>query len=124
LYPDLVAARLRVRQSKTDACIRCVDLLPVLDSELTALREAQGSPTAGPVFPSAAGTRQDRNRMRNRMLGKAVERANKSLADAKLVALPEGLTLHALRRTFASVLVALGRDPAYVMGRWGAGTPR
>jgi integrase len=30
--------------------------------------------------------------------------------------LPEGLTPHSLRRTFASVLVALGEDPAYVMG--------
>jgi integrase len=57
------------------------------------------------------------------VLGKAVERANESLADSRLVALPEGLTLHALRRTFASVLVALGRDPAYVMGQMGHTDP-
>jgi integrase len=43
--------------------------------------------------------------------------------EAKLVARPDGLTLHALRRPFASVLVALGRDPAYVMGQMGHTDP-
>ena len=62
------------------------------------------------MFPSAAGTRRDRNRARTRVLAKAVEWANGSLAQAGLAALPEGLTLHALRRTFASTLVALGAD--------------
>lgn len=37
--------------------------------------------------------------------------------------LPEGLTLHALRRTCASVLVALGKDPRYVMGQLGHTDP-
>jgi integrase len=37
--------------------------------------------------------------------------------------LPEGLTLHALRRTCASVLVALGKDPRYVMAQLGHTDP-
>ena len=42
----------------------------------------------------------------------------------RLVALPEGLTLHALRRTYASILIALGRDPAYVMAAMGYRDPK
>ncbi|MEA2406944.1 MAG: integrase [Thermoleophilaceae bacterium] len=38
-------------------------------------------------------------------------------------ATPDGLTPHSLRRTFASVLVALGRDPAVVMRQMGHTTP-
>ncbi len=37
--------------------------------------------------------------------------------------LPERLTLHGLRHTFASLLVALGEDPRYVMGRLGHTDP-
>ena len=33
--------------------------------------------------------------------------------------MPKKLTPHSLRRTFASVLVALGEDPAYVMAQLG-----
>lgn len=40
-----------------------------------------------------------------------------------LTPLPEGLTLHALRRTCASVLVALGKDPRYVMAQLGHTDP-
>jgi len=58
------------------------------------------------------------------VLGKAVERANERLAEAGLVALPEGLTLHALRRTFCSVLFALGRDVPYVMAAMGHDDPK
>ncbi len=37
--------------------------------------------------------------------------------------LPERLTLHGLRHTFASLLVALGEDPCYVMGQLGHTDP-
>ena len=57
------------------------------------------------------------------MLGGAIARANKQLAREGLTELPEGLTLHALRRTFASLLIALGKDPAYVMGQMGHTDP-
>lgn len=120
---DLAVGRLRVRQSKTDAGIRYVDLLPVLREELSILKAARDPRPADPVFPSAVGTRQDRNRVRARILGKAVERANEALARDGLTALPDGLTLHALRRTFASLLIAIGKDPAYVMGQVGHTDP-
>jgi integrase len=37
--------------------------------------------------------------------------------------LPERLTPHGLRHTFASLLVALGEDPRYVMGQLGRTDP-
>jgi integrase len=121
---DLAAGRLRVRHSKTDAGSRYVDLLPVLRDELSAHKAA--SANAAPnayVFPSAAGTRQDGGRVRTRVLGKAIKRANGQLAADGQTPLPEGLTLHALRRTCASVLVALGKDPRYVMAQLGHTDP-
>jgi integrase len=120
---DLAAGRLSVRRSKTDAGVRYVDLLPVLRDELVSLKAAKDPKPTDPVFPSAVGTRQDRNRVRARVLGGAIQRANKQLVSEGLVELPEGLTLHALRRTFASLLVAIKKDPAYVMAQMGHTNP-
>jgi integrase len=53
----------------------------------------------------------------------AVYRVNERLRLASAAPLPEGLT-HSLRRTFASILVALGVDPAYVMAQMGHADPK
>ena len=53
------------------------------------------------------------------MFAGAVKRADKNLAEAKLAPLPENLTPHSLRRTFASVLYALGEPPPVVMAERG-----
>ncbi len=122
---DLAGGRLRVRQSKTDAGVRHVDLLPVLRDELATLKAGAADPSGDAfVFPSATGrTPLDRNRVRNRVLTPAIEKASERLESASGAALPEGLTLHGLRRTFCSILVALGRDPAYVMSQMGHTDP-
>ena len=122
---DLAGGRLRVRRSKTDAGVREVALLPVLRDELATHKANAGSTAPHQlVFPSAAGTPQDRNRVRARVLAKAIEGADEALIAEGLVPLPEGLTLHALRRTFASLLVALGRDPRHVMDQLGHTDPK
>lgn len=121
---DLAAGRMNVRHSKTDAGTRYVDLLPVLRDELLALKSSSRATEANQlVFPSAVGTRQDRNRVRTRVLAVAVKRANEQLAEESLTELPEGITLHALRRTCTSLLVALGKDPRYVMAQMGHASP-
>jgi hypothetical protein len=61
--------------------------------------------------------------VRKRILAKAVERANEHLEKAGSVPLPEGLTPHKLRHTFASLLVALGTDPGAVMDELGHTDP-
>jgi integrase len=122
---DLAGARLRVRQSKTDAGVRYVDLLPALHDELAALKARAADPGGDAfVFPSATGTTPlDRNRVRNRVLAPAVAKASERTEAGGGAALPDGLTLHGLRRTFCSILVALGKDPAYAMAQMGHTDP-
>jgi integrase len=117
---DLAGNRITIGKSKTDAGSRRIDLLPALRDELTAYK-AQ-APDTGPnafVFPSATGTRRLGENIRPNVLGKAVQAANKALTEAGQVPLPEGLTPHKLRHTYASILVALGVDPGSVMDQLG-----
>jgi integrase len=52
-----------------------------------------------------------------------VKRANTNLAARDLPPLPENLTPHSLRRTFATVLYALGESPPVVMAEMGHTRP-
>jgi len=71
------------------------------------------------VFPAQTGAPLNQSNVRNRVLAKAVERANVRLEAAGFVPLPEGPTPHKLRHTFASLLVALGTEPGAVMDQLG-----
>jgi integrase len=53
-----------------------------------------------------------------------VARADELLAERGEHPLPAGVTAHKLRHTFASMLVALGKDPAYVMAQLGHADPK
>ena len=61
--------------------------------------------------------------MRRRILDAATAVADKRLTSEGIAPLPEGLTPHSLRRTFASILFALGEPPPYVMAQTGHTTP-
>jgi integrase len=61
--------------------------------------------------------------IRNRVLRLAVEKADEKLTSSGDVPLPEGLTPHKLRHTYASILVALGVDPGSVMDQLGHADP-
>jgi integrase len=121
---DLAGNRLTVRASKTDAGMRQVDLLPTLGDELTAYK-AQAPSTAPSwfVFATSTGAELIQGNIRRRVLDKAVTKANENLIEAGDVPLPEGLTPHKLRHTFASILVALGVDPGSVMDQLGHTDP-
>jgi integrase len=121
---DLAGSRLIVRASKTEAGMRQVDLLPALRDELAAYKAqtAKTSPSAF-VFATAAGSELIQGNIRRRVLDRAVSAANEKLIEAGGVPLPEGLTPHKLRHTFASILVALGVDPGSVMDQLGHTDP-
>jgi integrase len=120
---NLADGRLTVRASKTDAGVRRIDLLPALAGELRALR-AKVTPDPGErVFPTQEGGPMNPSNVRTRILAKAVERANERLVKAEATPLPESLTPHKLRHTFASILVALGIDPGAVMDQLGHTDP-
>jgi integrase len=122
---DLAGGRMGIRESKTDAGVRTVDLLPVLREELATLKaSARWSDPDDYVFPTETGKRQNPSNVRNRVLAGSVRRANERLTECDLAPLPDGLTPHSLRRTFISLLLAIGEDVPYVMGQVGHSDPK
>jgi integrase len=75
------------------------------------------------VFGTTSGKRQGATNVRRRILAAAVGTANAQLVKDEAELLPERLTPHSLRRTFASLLFALGETPPYVMAQMGHTTP-
>jgi integrase len=121
---DLAIGVLRVGTAKTDAGVREVDLLPALRDEL--LDHKAKTPFSGPddyAFPTESGERQNPSNVRNRVLARAIRRANENRAKRDLAPLPEGLTPHSLRRTFISLVLAIGEDIPYVMRQVGHANP-
>jgi integrase len=112
-----------VRESKTDAGVRTVDLLPALRDELLALKAHTNAPSSARVFPTQAGGPMNPSNVRNRILTPAAKLASERLEQAGGTPLPAGLTPHKLRHTFASLLVAIGTDPGAVMDQLGHSDP-
>jgi integrase len=122
---DLAAGRISVGRAKTSASYREVDMLPVLLDEL--LEWKMSAPATGSddlVFPTAKGGQRDKDNLRARVVAPIAKRADVLLERDGLQPLPRGVTPHKLRHTFASVLIALGRDPSYVMTQLGHTDPR
>src|SRR5262249_30886389 len=69
--------------------------------------------------PTSEGAPQNPSNIRQRVLAAAVKRANRRLENAGEAPLPEPLTPHKLRHTYASLLVALGTDPGAAMDQLG-----
>jgi integrase len=122
---DVHGGRLRIGEAKTEAGLRDLELTAFLLDELRGhlagvparLREGHGP--ALPVFPTSTGGHHSDSNVRNRLLAGAVRRANeKRAADGEML-LPEKVTPHTLRRTFASLALAAGRDPRWVMAQLG-----
>lgn len=124
---DLANGLIRLKGTKTAAAERDIQILPVLRDVLTEYAASldAGSRT-GLVFATtscgkryAGGKKHSASNIRTRVLAPAVDEANDVLARRDVPALPDGLTPHGLRRTYASLLVALGRDPAVVKHQMG-----
>jgi integrase len=120
---DLARGTITVRAAKTDAGVRTVNVLPILRDELGAYRARLNATPDTLVFGTTTGKRQGATNVRRRILAAAVETANAQLAQDEAELLPERLTPHSLRRTFASLLFALGETPPYVMAQMGHTTP-
>ncbi|MGH2916438.1 MAG: tyrosine-type recombinase/integrase [Solirubrobacteraceae bacterium] len=117
---DLTAGRLTVRASKTDAGVRRVEMLPVLGEQLAKLPRRRPDAL---VFATSNGLPHGPSNIRRRILGPAVELANEQLERRGEAPLPERLSPHKLRHTFASLMVALGVDPGSVMDQLGHTDP-
>jgi integrase len=125
---DLANGRFLVKQDKTDAGMREVDMLPLLREILTehrAQKIQEGLPTgpADPLLITTTGKPRDRHNVRQRVVAPVVAEAECLLAQRGGQPLPQGISPHKLRHTFASVLIAIGKDPAYVMHQLGHTDP-
>ncbi len=120
---DLARDTITVRAAKTDAGIRVVNILPVLSDELRDYQARIDRIPDALVFGTTTGKHQGATNVRRRVLARAVQYANATLTENECAPLPDGLTPHSLRRTFASLLFALGESPPYVMAQMGHTTP-
>ena len=123
---DLREGLLNVAASKTAAGVRQV----VLDPELVQLlREhklaAEWSQPDDFVFAGRIREQpRERNSVRTRILYGAIEKANELLAAEDRPPLPDGLTFHSLRRTYAALRAELGEHPAITAAQMGHRDPR
>jgi len=117
---DLARGKITVGRSKTDAGVRIVDILPVLQDELTAHRATvtQAEPD-DLVFLTSSGSRRDKGNARERIVRPVVRRSDELLAERGHEPLPAGLTAHKLRHTFTSILFVPGEDLPTVMAQLG-----
>jgi integrase len=124
---NIARGTITVRASKTDAGVRTVHIVGVLRDELAAYAANARHDPKALVFGTSTGAAQGATNVRKRVLAKAIENANELLAadengqprteDVDLI--PTNLTPHSLRRTFASILFAIGETPPYVMSQMG-----
>jgi integrase len=121
---DLANGRFEVGRDKTDAGMREVDMLPLLREIMTEHKAAsEKTGPDDPVFVTSTGTARSRHNLRQDVVEPVVTRANRLVEERGLQPLPLGITPHKLRHTFASILVAIGNDPTYVMQQLGHTDP-
>ena len=112
-----------MRDSESEAGVRLVDILPALRDELLGHRHANaGAAPKNLVFPTSSGSRRDEDNARERVIRPVVTHAD-SCSPGAAAHLPEGVSAHKLRHTFASILFVRGKDPPYVMGQLGHTDP-
>lgn len=121
---DLANGRFAIGRDKTDAGMREIDMLPLLCEILIEHKAAMieaGHPAGpdDPVLLTARGNARDRHNLRKDVVAPVVRRAEELLGAHGGQPLPVGITPHKLRHTFASILVAIGKDPTYVMNQLG-----
>jgi integrase len=75
------------------------------------------------VFVTSTGNPRSRHNLRQDVVDAVMIHANRLVQERGLQPLPLGITPHKLRHTFASILVAIGKDPTYVMHQLGHTDP-
>jgi integrase len=94
-------------------------MLPVLRDELDRYPALLDTAPDALVFATSTGRRQGQTNVRRRILAPAVELANETMAKEGREPMPEGLTPHGLRRTFCSLLFAIGTPQPRAMQMMG-----
>ncbi len=122
---DLAKAKFHVRDSKTEAGVRSVDIHPRLLDELMSYRAYRG-PAAidAPAFPTRSGTRRNKDNVRQRVIQPVVALANTLRAQREDPPIRTHVTPHTFRRTYITYAIAAGFDIPYVQAQVGHSDPK
>lgn len=121
---DFAHGVIHVRDSKTDAGIRKVNMTPWLRDELLSYRATRpdGEPT-NPAFPTQTGARRDKDNVNRRVIAPAVRAADALRAQRRDPPLPAPVTGHTFRRTFITLMLEAGAPVPYVQAQVGREDP-
>jgi integrase len=121
---DLVAMCLRVGHAKTAAGVRDVQLTPDTAADLRSyLAMTAERPVDGPLLPTRTGTFTNRTNAAKRVIAPLVTQTNIVLGERNEPALRDGVTAHALRKTFFTFLHEAGAPPRWVADQGGHSDP-
>jgi integrase len=117
---DFAHGVVHVRDAKTEAGVRQVNMTPWLHDELLAYRATRADAELDePAFPTRSGARRDRRNMNRRVIAPAVRAANALRAERRQPPLPRSVTAHTFRRTFITLMLEAGAPVPYVRGQVG-----
>jgi integrase len=125
---DQIAGTLRIGESKTDAGIREVVVLRRLHEEMTEWKaKCPNTRHDAPMFPNANGGHRDRSNVSNRVINKRLrteaERIYRERHGEDRRPLPDGVTAHDGRRTYAAWALEAGHNPAWEQRQLGHTDP-
>ncbi len=120
---NIARGTLTVERSKTDAGERTIDLTPALREELAIwLDRSPFREQSDLVFATTTGKPDNRNNVRNRLLVRAIKKANQKLSELGIEPIGQ-VAPHGLRRTYAGLRHAVGDDVAYTSEQLGHEDP-
>ena len=121
---DFAHGVIHVRDSKTEAGIRQVNMTPWLHDELLAYRASRPDAALDePAFPTRSGGRRDGRNINRQVIEPGVRAANALRAEQRQPALPGSITAHTFRRTFITLMLEAGAPVPYVQAQVGHEDP-
>jgi integrase len=116
-------ARIYIADSKTEAGVRTVDIHPRLLEELENFRTDHPAAMDAPAFPTARGTRRNKDNVRQRVIEPVLARANQQRSRRGQALIRAHVTPHTFRRTYITYAIAAGFDIPYVQAQVGHTDP-
>jgi integrase len=117
---DFAHGVIHVRDSKTEAGVRQVNMTPWLRDELLAYRATRpDAQPLDPAFPTQTGARRDKDNLNRRVIAPAIKAANALRAERGESSLPDSVTAHTFRRTFITLMLEAGAPVPYVQAQVG-----
>ncbi|MFP5364637.1 MAG: tyrosine-type recombinase/integrase [Thermoleophilia bacterium] len=121
---DLIANCLRVGHAKTPAGVRTVQLTPDTLADLERYLDMTSErPASGLLLPTSNGTPYNRTSAATSIIKPLVAQTNVVLAERSQPALRDGVTAHALRKTYFTFLHEAGAPPRWVADQGGHSDP-